>query len=85
MVIEFKPAKKETEGGIYLPDTVDAKELLGTDYTGDIVIAVGPECKQAKVGDRVYFNLNMQPIPLKLESKFYLLYKEQHIDLIELS
>jgi co-chaperonin GroES (HSP10) len=83
VIIEFNPPKKETESGIYLPDTVDAKELLGTEYTGDIVVSVGPDCRQVSIGDKVYFNMQMTPIPLKLDGKFYLLYKEQHIDLIE--
>jgi co-chaperonin GroES (HSP10) len=83
VIVELQEQKETTEGGIYLPDTVEQKEdLLKTTYEGDIVLAIGPDCKQVKVGDLAYFNIQASFKPCVLNGKKYLLYREGDINVI---
>ena len=83
LVVYVEP-KKETGSGIYLPDTVEEREaLIDQLYTGDEVIAIGPECKQIKVGQTAYFNLQVMPKPFQVDGVKYMLYREGDIHVIK--
>jgi co-chaperonin GroES (HSP10) len=83
LVVYVEPIQ-ETQSGIYIPDTVEDKESLTKQvYQGDEVIAIGPECKQVKVGQRVYFNLNVMPKPFQVDGVKYMLYREGDIHVIK--
>jgi co-chaperonin GroES (HSP10) len=83
VIVELHEQKETTPGGIILADTVENKEeLLKTSYEGDIVLAIGPDCKQVKVGDLAYFNIQASFKPCVINGKRYLLYREGDINVI---
>lgn len=83
LVVYVEPTQ-ETQSGIYIPDTVEDKESLTKQvYQGDEVIAIGPECKQVKVGQIAYFNLQVMPKPFQVDGVKYLLYREGDIHVIK--
>jgi chaperonin GroES len=73
--------EKITKSGIYLPDNVDEKPMMGK------VIAVGPGKKneegkviplEVRVGDKVLFT-KYAPTEIKIEGKEYLVIREDDI------
>ena len=72
IVIEFK---EKTESGIHLPESVT--NTLDEDKPFEIV-AVGPECTQAKVGSKVYLR-SVQPALVKHNGKRYFQFNEGDI------
>ena len=84
VLVEYIEPKKETESGILLPDTVEDRESLTKSvYQGDVVIAIGPECKQVKVGQTAYFNLQVMPKPFQVDGVKYMLFREGDIHVIK--
>lgn len=65
---------KVTESGLFLPRGLNATEAEGSGNRLDsmeqiirygVVQAVGPECKEVKEGDGIYFDIRMvTPIPV---------------------
>ena len=83
VVVELKEVEEKTAAGIYIPDTVEDKEnLLKQVYEGDIVVAIGPDCKQVKVGDLAYMNINASFKAFVINGKKYMLYREGDINVI---
>jgi co-chaperonin GroES (HSP10) len=74
--------KKETKAGIILPDTVDPNVLM-EHYEGDTVIAIGPNCKEVKVGDVVFFNPMAMPNGFKWMERKFLVFKEHEVVVIK--
>ncbi|MGE4554794.1 MAG: co-chaperone GroES [Candidatus Paceibacterota bacterium] len=73
--------EKMTKSGIYLPENVDEKPMMGK------VIAVGPGKKneegkviplEIKVGDKVLFT-KYAPTEIKIEGKEYLVIREDDV------
>lgn len=73
--------EKVTKSGIYLPDNVEEKPMMGK------VIAIGPGKKneegkiiplEVKIGDKVLFT-KYAPTEIKIEGKEYLVIREDDI------
>jgi chaperonin GroES len=72
VVVVREEAKTKTASGIYLPESAKEKTALCE------VVAVGPDVKAVKVGDRiVYGGYNMTE--LKVDGTEYVIVKEEDI------
>ena len=81
LLVSKNDMPKQTAGGLFVPDTVDEKNVTGT------VLAVGSGRLtsngitvplEVSVGDKVMFNKNYA-IELKLDGTTYLLLKEEQV------
>ena len=48
LLVQIDPANDKSVGGLYIPENTDKPRMCGT------VLAVGPDVKALKVGDKVY-------------------------------
>ena len=71
-VLVADPREKETEGGIILPDSIKDK------FQSNIseILAIGPECKQAKVGDLAMVNPTTTGNIINIEDVSYIMVPE---------
>ncbi len=65
-------AQTKTASGLYLPDTAKEKPVVAS------VVAVGPEVKSLKVGDKIVYK-EYTTTELKIESVEYLIVKEEDV------
>ena len=65
---------KVTKGGIYIPDTAEQRDHSG------VVVAVGPDVIQAKVGDKILYNVYSELI--KINDQRHRVLKEENILII---
>jgi chaperonin GroES len=72
VVAQNEEAESKTASGLYLPD--NAKEKPKTAK----VVAVGPDVKQVKVGDRIIYK-SYSNTDVKVGSDEYLLVKEEDV------
>lgn len=72
VVAQAEEAESKTASGLYLPD--NAKEKPKTAK----VVAVGPEAKQVKVGDRIIYK-SYSTTDVKVGREEYMLVKEEDI------
>lgn len=72
VVATAEEAESKTASGLYLPD--NAKEKPKTAK----VVAVGPDAKQVKVGDRIIYK-SYSTTDVKVGSEEYMLVKEEDI------
>lgn len=72
VVAEAEEAESKTASGLYLPD--NAKEKPKTAK----VVAVGPEVKQVKVGDRIIYK-SYSTTDVKVGKDEYMLVKEEDV------
>jgi chaperonin GroES len=72
VVATAEEAESKTASGLYLPD--NAKEKPKTAK----VVAVGPDVKQVKVGDRIIYK-SYSTTDVKVGSEEYMLVKEEDI------
>jgi len=62
----------KTASGLYLPDNVKEKPVIAN------VVAVGPDVKSLKVGDRIVYK-EYSTTELKINDKEYLIVKEEDV------
>jgi chaperonin GroES len=72
VVAQAEEAESKTASGLYLPD--NAKEKPKTAQ----VVAVGPDAKQVKIGDRIIYK-SYSTTDIKVGSDEYMLVKEEDI------
>ncbi len=72
VVAQAEEAASKTASGLYLPD--NAKEKPKT----AMVVAVGPEAKQVKIGDRIIYK-SYSNTDVKVGSEDYILVKEEDV------
>lgn len=72
VVAEPEEAPTKTASGLYLPEKSTEKPKVSK------VVAVGPQAKQVKVGDRILYK-SYSPTEVKLDNQKYLLVKEEDI------
>jgi len=72
VVAQPEEAQTKTASGLYLPDKAAEKPKVAK------VLAVGPNAKQVKVGDRILYK-SYSPTEVKLDGVEYLLVKEEDI------
>ena len=72
VLIEPGKAEEKTAGGIYIPDTAKEKSQEGT------VIAVGPEAKGLKKGDKVIFE-SFAASEITLQGKKHVILKAKDV------
>jgi chaperonin GroES len=72
IVAEPEEAPTKTASGLYLPEKSAEKPKVAT------VLAVGPDAKQVKVGDRILYK-SYSPTEVKVDNKEYLLVKEEDV------
>jgi chaperonin GroES len=72
VVAQAEEAESKTASGLYLPD--NAKEKPKT----SIVVAVGPEVKQVKVGDRIIYK-SYSSTDVKVGREEFMLIKEEDV------
>ena len=72
VVAQAEEAASKTASGLYLPD--NAKEKPKTAK----VVAVGPQAKQVKVGDRIIYK-SYSTTDVKVGSEDYMLVKEEDV------
>jgi len=65
-------AKTKTSSGLYLPDQAQEKPKTAK------IVAVGPNAKQVKVGDRIVYK-GYSITDVKVENSDYILVKEEDI------
>ena len=65
-------AKAKTASGIYLPDNAKEKPVVAD------VVAVGPEVKGLKVGDKIVYK-EYSTTDLKINNTTYLIVKEEDV------
>lgn len=65
-------AKTKTASGLYLPDQAQEKPKTAK------VVAVGPNAKQIKVGDRIVYK-TYSTTEIKVEGAEYILVKEEDV------
>lgn len=65
-------AKTKTASGLYLPDNAQEKPKTAK------VVAVGPDAKQVKTGDRIVYK-SYSTTDVKVADKDYILVKEEDI------
>lgn len=70
--ISYSDETEKTAGGIYVPDTAKEKPQKGK------VEAVGPEVKELKVGDTVFFD-RYSGSKVNIDNNEYLIIKEEDI------
>lgn len=72
VVAQAEEAATKTASGLYLPDNAQEKPKTSK------VVAVGPNAKQVKVGDRVVYK-SYSTTEVKVEGTEYILVKEEDI------
>ncbi|HEY4963454.1 MAG TPA: co-chaperone GroES [Candidatus Saccharimonadales bacterium] len=72
VVTQADEAKSITASGLYLPDSATDKPKTAK------VIAVGPNARQVKVGDRVVYK-SYSTTEVKVDKQDYILVKEEDI------
>lgn len=72
IVAQAEEAQTKTSSGIYLPDQAQEKPKTAK------VVAVGPQAKQLKVGDRVLYK-TYSTTEVKLNGADYILIKEEDV------
>jgi len=72
VVAQAEAAEKKTASGLYLPDNAQEKPKTAK------VVAVGPEAKQVKVGDRIVYK-SYSTTDVKVGSEEYILVKEEDV------
>ncbi|MEK7599521.1 MAG: co-chaperone GroES [Patescibacteria group bacterium] len=65
-------AKSKTASGLYLPDNAQEKPKTAK------VVAVGPDAKQVKAGDRIIYK-SYSNTDVKVEGEDYILVKEEDV------
>lgn len=65
-------AQEKTASGLYLPDSSKEKPVLAE------VVAVGPDAKQVKVGDKIVYK-EYSTTELKINEVEYLIVKEEDV------
>jgi chaperonin GroES len=65
-------AKSKTASGLYLPDNAQEKPKTAK------VVAVGPDAKQVKTGDRIIYK-SYSNTDVKVEGEDYILVKEEDV------
>lgn len=65
-------AQEKTASGLYLPDSSKEKPVVAD------VVAVGPEAKQVKVGDKIVYK-EYSTTELKVNDVEYLIVKEEDV------
>jgi chaperonin GroES len=65
-------AQTKTASGLYLPDNAKEKPVIAK------VVAVGPDVKSLKVGDRIVYK-EYTTTDLKINDKEYLIVKEEDV------
>ena len=71
-VLVSDPREKETEGGIILPEGVSSKMQSNVSK----ILSIGPECKQASVGDLAMINPTTTGNIIEIEEKTYIMIPE---------
>lgn len=67
-------AQSKTASGLYLPDAAKEKPTLAK------VVAVGPEVKYVKVGDRIVYKQYAESlVELKVDGKEYIIIRESGV------
>jgi chaperonin GroES len=72
VVAQGEEAESKTASGIYLPDNAQEKPKTAK------VVAVGPNAKQIKVGDRIVYK-SYSTTEVKLGKDEYILVKEEDV------
>ncbi len=72
VVAQAEEAKTKTASGLYLPKESAEKPKVA------VVVAVGPQAKQVKNGDRIIYK-SYSPTEVKVDGAEYLLVKEEDI------
>ncbi|HSX36091.1 MAG TPA: co-chaperone GroES [Patescibacteria group bacterium] len=72
LVAEPEEAPTKTASGLYLPEKSAEKPKIAT------VVALGPNVRQLKVGDRIVYK-SYSPTELKVDGVDYLLVKEEDV------
>lgn len=72
VVVQQEQAESKTASGLYLPTAAQEKPKVA------VVVAVGKEVKEVKVGDRVVFG-GYSNTEVKHEGQDYILIKEENI------
>lgn len=72
IVAEREAAETKTASGLYLPDAAKEKPVVA------VVVAVGKDVKEVKVGDRVVYK-EYAPTELKIGGREYLILKEEDV------
>ena len=72
IVAQAEKAETKTASGLYLPDKAQEKPKTAK------VVAVGPEAKQVKVGDRILYK-SYSTTDVKLEGEDYILVEEKDV------
>jgi len=65
-------AQTKTASGLYLPDNAKEKPVISK------VVAVGPDVKSLKIGDRIVYK-EYSTTDLKIDDKKYLIVKEEDV------
>tara|TARA_R100000656_G_scaffold41333_1_gene34529 strand:+ start:439 stop:729 length:291 start_codon:yes stop_codon:yes gene_type:complete len=71
-ILVADPRKDETEGGIILPEGVSAKVQSNISE----ILSIGPDCKQAKIGDLAMINPTTTGSIIDIEEKTYIMVPE---------
>ncbi len=72
VVVRQEEAATKTASGLYLPDKATEKPKIA------VVLAVGKEAKEVKVGDKVVYG-GYSHNPIKIDGADYLLIKQEDI------
>jgi chaperonin GroES len=72
VVAQDEKAESKTASGLYLPDSAKEKPKTA------IVVAVGPDAKQVKVGDQIIYK-TFSTTEIKIDREDYLLVKEEDV------
>ena len=72
IVATAEEAQTKTASGIYLPETAAEKPKTAK------VVAIGPDAKQVKVGDRIIYK-TYSTTEIKVEGTEYILVKEEDV------
>jgi chaperonin GroES len=74
IIAEHEVPESKTASGLYLPDTAKEKSVVAK------VLAVGPEVKYLKVGDRIVYKEYADSLAeLKIDGKDYLSVRESAV------
>jgi chaperonin GroES len=72
VVAQTEKAETKTASGLYLPDKAQEKPKTAK------VVAVGPNAKQVKVGDRILYK-SYSTTDVKVDGEDYILVKEEDV------
>jgi chaperonin GroES len=72
IVAQAEEASNKTASGLYLPDNAQEKPKTAT------VMAVGPQAKQVKVGDRIIYK-SYSTTDIKVGKDAYIIVKEEDV------